>query len=112
DGEWRSILLQRFEVHGDALERSHAPGVFDLLSQGVQALQARNPARAERILRQALAIDPDDPVVMNNLAATCAQQGRTDESEAISIRLHERHPDYLFGRTALASLAADRGDFE
>ncbi len=112
DGEWRSILLQRFEVHGNAVERSHAPGVIDLLNQGVQALQTRNPARAERIFRQALAIDPDDPVVMNNLAAACAQQGRTDESEAISLRLHERHPDYLFARTTLACLAADRGDFE
>ncbi len=42
----------------------------------------------------------------------CAQQGRKDESEAISIHLLERHPDYLFGWTALANLAVERGDLE
>src|SRR5882724_1610088 len=47
---------------------------------------------------------------MNNLAVAYAQLGRTTESEALSVRLFERHPDYLFGRTALASLAAERGD--
>jgi tetratricopeptide (TPR) repeat protein len=112
EGEWRDIVLQRFEISGEAVQRSHAPGVFDLIGRGVSALQAGDYAQAERVLRQALAIDPDDPVVLNNLAAACAHQGRTEESEALSIRLHERHPDYLFGRTALASLAAQRGEFE
>ncbi|MCI0461088.1 MAG: tetratricopeptide repeat protein [Gemmataceae bacterium] len=111
-GEWHGGVMQRFEIHGDPVERTHAPGVFDLLTQGVTALREGHAARAEQALRQALAIDPDDPVVMNNLAVACAQLGRTDESEAISIRLHERHPDYLFGRTALANLAAERGEFE
>ena len=112
DGEWRGGIVQRFEIHTDVVERPHAPGVFDLLTQGTTALREGNAARAEGVLRQALAIDPDDPLVLNNLAVACAQQGRTGESEALSIRLHERHPDYLFGRTALASLATERGDLD
>jgi Tfp pilus assembly protein PilF len=64
------------------------------------------------MLRQALTIDPDDPVVLNNLAVACANLGRTDESEALSQRLLARHPDYLCGRTALASLAVERGNLD
>jgi tetratricopeptide (TPR) repeat protein len=112
EGEWRDIALMRWEIHSDPVERRHAPGVIDLLGQGVAALQGGDFARAERILRQALAIDANDPVVLNNLAVACANQGRTEESEAISIRLYEKHPDYLFGRTALASLAAERGELD
>jgi tetratricopeptide (TPR) repeat protein len=111
-GEPRDGKLQRFEVHSDVVERTHAPGVFDLLTQAIHATRAGEPARAERLLRQALAIDPNDPVALNNLAAACAQLGRTKESEALSIRLHELHPDNLFARTALASLAAERGQLD
>jgi len=112
DGVWRDTRMQRFDVHTDAVEHPFAPGVFDLLNRGIAALRAGDAAGAERALRQALAIDPDDAVVLNNLAVTCAQLGRTDESEAISLRLLERHPDYLFGRTALANLASERGEPE
>jgi tetratricopeptide (TPR) repeat protein len=98
-----------FEIHADPVGRPLAPAVIDLVNQGMSALGRGDAARGERLLRKALAIAPDDPVVMNNLAVACAQLGRPDEAEALSIRLHERHPDYLFGRTALASLAAERG---
>jgi predicted Zn-dependent protease len=73
-------------------------------------LRAGNAKTAEAALRRAHAIDPNDPVVMNNLAAALANLGRLEETEAIGKRLVEHHPDYLFGRTALASLAARRGD--
>ncbi len=112
EGAWHDTKTQRFEIHSDPVERTHASGVFDLLTRGMAAFRGGDAAGAERLLRQALALDPDDPVVLNNLAAACAQLGREEESEALSIRLHERHPDYLFGRTALANLACQRGQVE
>lgn len=111
-GTWRQTTIQKYEVHTDPVEHAHAPGVLDLMTQGTNALREGDAPRAERMLRQALAIDPDDSLVLNNLATTCAQLGRPDEAEALSIRLHERHPDYLFGRTALANLASQRGDLD
>jgi hypothetical protein len=112
DGQWRGGMMHQFEIHSDVVEQPHAAGVLDLLGQAIAALHGGQAARAERLLRQALAIDLDDPVVLNNLAVACAQLRRTDESEALRLRLHERHPDYLFGRTALASLAAERGELD
>ncbi len=112
EGAWREVALQRFELHGEPVPQTHAPGVDELLTTGIHALHANDPEKAERVLRQALAIDPSDPVVLNNLAVACAQLGRDDESETLSLLLHQQHPDYLFGRTALASLAAERGELE
>jgi tetratricopeptide (TPR) repeat protein len=109
-GEWRPVAMQRYEIHGDALKRKHAPGVFALIEKGMAALSVGDCAGAEALLRRALAIDPDDPVVLNNLAGVLAQRGRLAETEVIAERLVERHPDYLFGRTALANMASERGE--
>jgi tetratricopeptide (TPR) repeat protein len=49
-------------------------------------------------------------VVLNTLAGVLAQRGRLAETEVIAERLVERHPDYLFGRTALANMASERGE--
>jgi tetratricopeptide (TPR) repeat protein len=110
EGGWRPIAVQRYEIHTDPVKRTHAPGVSALIESGVAALRVGDAAGAEALLRRALAIDPDDPVVLNNLAGALAQLGRLAETEAIAVRLVERHPDYLFGRTALASMAAQRGE--
>jgi tetratricopeptide (TPR) repeat protein len=111
NGQWRENKMLRTEIHTEPSERQHAPGIFDLLMQAVDALRAGKDAHAEGLLRKALDIDPNDPVVMNNLALAVSRLGRTDESEAITLLLHERHPDYLFGRTAMAGLAAARGEW-
>jgi tetratricopeptide (TPR) repeat protein len=111
-GEPRNVALSHFEVHGEPIERTHAPGVADLVKEGRDALNAGNFVKAERALARALALDPDDPVALNNLAQIFDAGGRRAECEALMLRLQERHPDYLFGRTAQASLAATRGDFD
>lgn len=39
-------------------------------------------------------------------------QGRRAESRALMIEIHERFPDYFFGRTNVAALAVQDGDLE
>lgn len=112
NGERRDLAFRKYEIHTEPVEHVHEPGVFALLTQGIEALHAGAPTRAEEVLRRALAIDPNDPLVMNNLALACAEQGRTEEAVALSLRLHERHPDYLFGRTTMANLSVKRGDLD
>ena len=104
--------LQQVEIYTGAVERSYAPGVFELIEQAAASVYADDPEGAERILRRALALDPNDPMVMNNLARVVAQLGRVDKAVELTTRLHRRNPDYLFGRTALASLAVERGELD
>jgi tetratricopeptide (TPR) repeat protein len=110
-GEWREALLLGFEVH-DEPTLGHEPRVERWLEEATMAQRGGDAAEAERLLQQALEIEPDDPSVLNNLAAAYEAQGRRREAEAIIRRLYERHPDYLFGRVGLAGLHIQKGELE
>ena len=65
--------------------------------------QAGRAAEAEVLLRHAIAQEPNSPNLLNNLASALEMQGRRGESRALMIEIHERFPDYFFGRTNVAA---------
>ncbi len=71
-----------------------------------------DPAAGERLLKAALAIQPDTPVVMNNLAAVYAMQRRNEEAMALTSEIYEKYPDYFFGITNYAKLLVHQGKTE
>jgi tetratricopeptide (TPR) repeat protein len=111
EGEWRETLLFGFELHGEAVVK-HAPQVHNLIGQGIEADNEGDGARAERLFRQALELEPDAPDLMNNLATALQLQGRTDAAIDLTREIHRRHPDYLFARVTLARLHAQDGQVE
>jgi len=108
DGEWRELLLLGFEIHGEPLTQ-HRPPVEQWALDAMQALRDGDFIEAERLLKQALEIEPDQPDLLNNLAAAYDRQGRTLESRALLRQIHEQHPDYLFARMGLARLHVQNG---
>jgi len=108
DGEWRELLLLGFEIHGEPLTQ-HQPPVEQWALDAMQALRDGDFIEAERLLKQALEIEPDEPDLLNNLAAAYDRQGRTVESQALLRQVHEQYPDYLFARTGLARLHVQNG---
>jgi tetratricopeptide (TPR) repeat protein len=110
-GEWREVLQLEFDVHSEPSSQ-HQPRVERWAEQAGMALRERDSARAERLLKQALQLEPDASDLLNNLAVAYEQQGRRDESLAISEQLFARHPDYLFGRLAMANISIRRGELE
>ncbi len=68
--------------------------------------------RAEPLLLQALALAPDSPALMNNLAQAYQLQNRTKEAQALIHEIHERFPDYLFGRVNAACQLIHRRKFQ
>ena len=44
------------------------------------------------------------PDLLNNLAMAYDLQGRHEDAVALTRQIHDRHPDYLFARVALAKL--------
>jgi tetratricopeptide (TPR) repeat protein len=103
-GEWRDVLLISFEVHEDQLAE-HPPEVEAWHAQALEAFHAGKPKDAERLLQQALAVQPDHPSLLNNLASAYEAQGRRKESEALLRHNYAEHPDYLFARIGMARLA-------
>jgi tetratricopeptide (TPR) repeat protein len=107
-GQWRDVSMMGFEVSGDPV-RNHPPQVAELTERGVEALNARDGVAAESILRQALALEPNAPDILNNLGLALIQQGRQDEADQLLHDLHARFPDYLFARVTLARRATLAG---
>ena len=108
-GEWRDLLLLGFEVHGEA-ESNLTPQVESLLAEAIDRLYDDEPIDAEGLLKRALEIEPGHPSLLNNLAKAYEAQGREADAHALLRQLHERHPDYLFGRIGMAMLHIQKGE--
>jgi tetratricopeptide (TPR) repeat protein len=109
NGEWQEVMLMGFLIT-DKPTKGHSSRVEKLARQAILALRDRDVVKAENALKQALALEPDSPDLLNNLAMAYEMQGRWKEGIALAEEVSERFPDYLFGRVAMARLAAQQGD--
>ncbi|MBX3280697.1 MAG: tetratricopeptide repeat protein [Acidobacteria bacterium] len=107
-GRQQDVLLLGFEIHSEPLQRV-SRNLERLITTALDAMNEGNAVEGERIMRQALELAPDDPIILNNLASALGAQGRRDEGEALLEDIHRRFPDYVFARTNLANSYARRG---
>jgi predicted Zn-dependent protease len=110
-GQWQEINLQGYEID---LEPEMNPDISEkaqgLIEAGHNALHEGDFLDAEMYARDGLTELPDYPVFLNYLAAALQGQKRYKEMEEVLHRTAELHPDYLFARTSMATLLAQRGD--
>lgn len=111
-GQWAELMLLDFSIGDEPTVSNHSKRVTDLLMTAITALHDHKPTIAQDALEQALALEPDAPDLLNNLAVAFEQQNRVAESEALIQRIHERHPDYAFARIGLARTHLRRGEIE
>jgi tetratricopeptide (TPR) repeat protein len=111
NGEWNDILLMGWEIHGEPLVKIH-PRVRRLVESAIAAIHQGDGVEGERLIRQALEIEPDSPMILNNLGKAYEIQGRLDEAEELAHQIHDRYPDYLFGRTNLAMFLIANGELD
>jgi tetratricopeptide (TPR) repeat protein len=110
EGEWKDILMLDFEVTPEAEEQHPDPKVQSLAEKGIYALLERDGCRAQELLEQAIALEPESPALQNNLGLAYELQGQAEKAHALIREVHERFPDYLFGITGVAILAVREGD--
>jgi tetratricopeptide (TPR) repeat protein len=110
-GQWQEVIQTTNEIHFDPLF-NHSPEVSDLLVKGIKAVRKGDGFASERLLRRALALEPDSPDILNNLAVAYQAQGRIEERDQLTRRIHEQYPDYLFGIANLARLHTHLGEFD
>ncbi len=113
-GKWQPILLLGFEVTPDPIMDDYPmkQKAIDLMAQAIEALRAEDGARAEELLRKALAIQPEHPSLLNNLALALDMQDKDKERDAILDHITNDFPDYFFGQIALARKAIHAGDLD
>ena len=100
-----------FDVYSEP-ESKHTPQVEEWIREATLALHAGDPEKAEQLLQKALAVEPESPDALNNLAAAYEMQGRRKKAHQMVHQIFERHPDYLFGRIGVAQLALRDGKIE
>lgn len=108
DGQWHEIKTFQNEIY-DEPTTPHSPEVVDKGAEAFYLIRS-NPAEAERLLREALALEPDAPDLLNNLAMALRMQGKREEAMRILHDVQQRFPDYFFGQIALAQELTDSGD--
>ena len=111
-GEWRDLLLLGFEISDEPGEPHKNPQVQRLSEQAFYALEDGEGVRAQELLEQAIALDPDSPTLLNNLAMALEMQGQSARSQAVLREIYDRFPDYFFGIAGMARLAIKEGDYE
>jgi len=110
-GNIHQLQLLNIELHGEPVGRLN-PKVEPLLRQSLSLLHAGKGAESEALLKQALEIEPNDPALLNNLGQAYVLQGQEQKAEELAYEIHERFPDYLFGRTNLANILVEKGAIE
>jgi tetratricopeptide (TPR) repeat protein len=90
----------------------HSPEVEKLTDEARELRVSGNGSAAEKLYRQALAHEPIQPDLLNNLASSLLLQGRNREAQSLTETIHLLFPDYLFARTSLASAAIRAGNLE
>jgi tetratricopeptide (TPR) repeat protein len=110
-GQWQEINLFNFEVYYEPAKK-HSPQITALASEATEALRNRDGVKAEGLLKEALALSPDAPDLLNNLAMAYTVQGRQAEAEALLRQNHQDHLDYFFGRVGMANLYTRQGNLD
>lgn len=107
---WRG-LADALELLGDeagaqaARARQIKGGVRDpVLMTAAAALVDGEPGRAEKVLRELMAVRPAEPAAIRMLAEAVARQGREEEAEALLLDCLKLAPAFTGARYNLATL--------
>jgi tetratricopeptide (TPR) repeat protein len=111
-GKMQEVLLLDMEISPEPEESTRPERAQELAEKAYDALHERDGQRAQELLEQALAISPDDPSLINNLAMALEMQGQVDPARRMIRELRARFPDYFFGIIAAANLEAIQGNLE
>lgn len=110
-GRWGEVQPLHFEVEDEPVSQL-SPQAARLLEESTAALDQGNPARAETLLRKAVELAPDFPLLLNNLAAALSEQRRIREADAVLDEVHRRFPDFVAGITNTARRHLRRGEVD
>jgi len=112
-GEIKPTLLFGFNVFSTLPEEARLkPVVGNLMEEAIKAIRNGNGKKAVVLLRKALAIQPNEPSLLNNLAVSLQMQGQYEEVKKITARIENDFPNYFFGQLTSARKEIWAGHFK
>lgn len=109
--EWQEVELRQYEI-SDEPEMFYEPEVAELINKGSNALQQNKEKEAERLLQQAIKLEPRAKEAYNNLGVIYARQDDHDRAKKMYRQAVEIDPFYVFPRANLVLYLLDEGDIE
>jgi tetratricopeptide (TPR) repeat protein len=82
------------------------------LGQAVQYLNSGQPGNAEKLFRQILAVEPDQPAALHLLGVLAHRAGQSDDGLRLINRALALQPDYLAAHNNLGNILRDLGRLE
>ncbi|MBZ0254129.1 MAG: hypothetical protein K8I02_12385, partial [Candidatus Methylomirabilis sp.] len=111
EGRPQELLLREFQVMPRSRYR-HSAQVQRLIDDMQAAVHRGQGPLAERLAKEALALEPDAPDLRNNLALVASLQGRNQEAAALRDELARTHPEYPMPHVQRASDHLEHGRLE
>ncbi len=111
-GKQTDILLMGYEIYSEPQPDKLPKRAERLLEETHEMLSQGEFREAEPLVREALSIVPNYPTFMNYLTVILTQLKRDSEAKELARKVVELHPDYLFGRCAVAQFAVREGRFD
>jgi tetratricopeptide (TPR) repeat protein len=111
-GEPRQLMLLGFEIHDELPEDTLPQQIETYLDASLEALNTGDMERSLAQIDAGLRVIPDNRVLLNQKRLALARLGQQAESDALTRRLAEQYPEYLFARCAMARLLARENNIE
>ena len=112
-GKVQKIEIISFEItYEPTVPIGRTDETCELLEAANNALHDGNGVEAERLLRQARQIEPEQPDVLNNLAVALQTQKRTDEADLLVDEIIKKFPNYFFSKLAAANRSIIRKQYD
>jgi tetratricopeptide (TPR) repeat protein len=112
EGEWRELELMGFEITPEAVGEPHLPQAEAWAYEALEALRRDDGPTAEKLLTQCIELEGERPDLLNNLGTAYQAQGRNEEALELIRQVHQRWPDYFFGRIAMAFAAIKESKYD
>jgi predicted Zn-dependent protease len=106
------VILTCTELTYEKLDNFRNAMADRLAERAQNALLRRDLDGSEHLLREALELEPENPVLWHNLAVTIRSAGRREEAEKLFEENHRRTPDYSFGLMQQADQLLEQGDVD
>ncbi len=108
-GQQQELVLMGFRIHHEPSDYGHSEHVKDLAEDAIIAMREGDVDEAEAALKEALGFEPEAPDLQMNLSRIYESRGDKERADEMLRDIHQRHPDYFFGRVGMARIHIDAG---
>lgn len=115
NGEWQEnppLAIYSIEPEPPLTQTAEAANLLDKAQKKIALESVKAAETAEKYLRQALVLEPDNSVLLNNLALAYTHQEKLTEARQLTQQIIDQHPEDVDSRIAIAQLYLEENNLD